>query len=775
MTVYTTVFGNETVPPAELSYRAVSLTANTTLYFPEVASTVDILAGIMDVTASAGPFVFTLPAGNTGSSGYAALFRNVGANSFTVNDAAANLVATVGAGEAKFLYLTDNTTVSGSWKVFTYGTGTSGADASALAGQGLSSLANQLVVNSAVNTTASTANLSALSDRGEVYVFTGGSVTCNLPTVATAGNGWFVDVANNGTGTVTVDNTDGTLIDGATNKLLTPSESCRFYTDGLAWYSIGYGRSAQFVFTKLVKDITAGSPFTLTASECSNKLLQFIGTAAANITVNVPPVVAIYYVQCAFSGAFTLTLKTTAGTGVALSNVARSILYCDGTDVVDAQTVAASTILAMVDGSAAIPALYFAADTDTGVYRAGSNSFGIAAGGAQSATFTTTGMNDTPVGVTTPRAGAFTTLSATGALTLATPLPVSSGGTGIASYTIGDIIYASGTTAFTKLTAVATGNALISGGVGTAPSWGKIALTTHVSGILPVANGGTNNAFFGVSGPTTSVKTYTFPDATCTILTSNAAVTVGQGGTGATTLTANNLLLGNGTSAVAFVAPSTSGNYLKSNGTTWQSTAPGAYTANGFTMTTARLLGRTTASTGAAEEITVGTGLTLSSGTLTATGSTSFSSVNTTTGGTAIEFTSVISTTANEVNFFLNGVSGSGTSILLVQIGDSGGYENTGYLAAGGLGGSEVAQTAGFPLGRGSANGNVLYGFVTLKKQTGTTWHCSYNLYQSNGAQIYYGAGLKTLSGDLDSIRLTAVNGTDTIDANAGISVSWSA
>jgi len=65
------------------------------------------------------------------------------------------------------------------------------------------------------------------------------------------------------------------------------------------------------------------------------------------------------------------------------------------------------------------------------------------------------------------------------------------GGTGITSYTIGDIVYASGTTTLSKLADVATGNALISGGVGAAPSYGKIGLTTHVSGTLPLANGGT--------------------------------------------------------------------------------------------------------------------------------------------------------------------------------------------------------------------------------------------------------------------------------------------
>jgi hypothetical protein len=100
---------------------------------------------------------------------------------------------------------------------------------------------------------------------------------------------------------------------------------------------------------------------------------------------------------------------------------------------------------------------------------------------------------------------------------------------------VGDLLFASTTTALSKLADVATGNALISGGVGVAPSYGKIGLTTHVSGTLPVANGGT----------------------------------------GTTSLTANNVLLGNGTSALQVVAPGTSGNVLTSNGTTWTSAAAG--------------------------------------------------------------------------------------------------------------------------------------------------------------------------------------------------------
>lgn len=126
------------------------------------------------------------------------------------------------------------------------------------------------------------------------------------------------------------------------------------------------------------------------------------------------------------------------------------------------------------------------------------------------------------------------------------------GGTGQTTYAIGDLLQASASTTLSKLAAVATGNVLISGGVTTVSSWGKVGLTTHVSGILPGANGGTNNGFFDVTGPTTSLKTFTFPNASATVLTTNAAVTVAQGGTGATTL--SGVLFGNGTGAFTATA-----------------------------------------------------------------------------------------------------------------------------------------------------------------------------------------------------------------------------
>ena len=59
------------------------------------------------------------------------------------------------------------------------------------------------------------------------------------------------------------------------------------------------------------------------------------------------------------------------------------------------------------------------------------------------------------------------------------------------AYTVGDLPYASGASTIGMLTAVATGNVLLSGGAGVAPSWGKVDLTAAVTVLLPVANGGT--------------------------------------------------------------------------------------------------------------------------------------------------------------------------------------------------------------------------------------------------------------------------------------------
>jgi hypothetical protein len=131
------------------------------------------------------------------------------------------------------------------------------------------------------------------------------------------------------------------------------------------------------------------------------------------------------------------------------------------------------------------------------------------------------------------------------------------GGTGQTSYAVGDLLYADTTTTLAKLADVATGNALISGGVSTAPSWGKIGLTTHVSGVLPVANGGTNastasiTSFNNITGYSASGATGT--TSTNLVFSTSPSITTPTL-VGDATLSTGNIIQGTAAKGVNFTA-----------------------------------------------------------------------------------------------------------------------------------------------------------------------------------------------------------------------------
>lgn len=222
-----------------------------------------------------------------------------------------------------------------------------------------------------------------------------------------------------------------------------------------------------------------------------------------------------------------------------------------------------------------------------------------------------------------------------------------------------------------------------------------------------------------ISSPTISSPSMTSVSITSGTITGITDITVADGGTGRSTLTANNLLVGNGTSAVNFIAPGTSGNVLVSNGTSWSSSA----VPSTITRATSQA----------------------------------------TTSGTEFDFTGIPST-AKRITVIFNEVSLSGSDNLLVQIGDAGGFETTGYTSASSTGAVTTA-TNGFIV-RINSSSMTASGTMTIVNVSGNIWISSHVVARSGTSETPVGGGTKTLSDVLTQIRITRT-GTDTFDGGS--------
>ena len=144
------------------------------------------------------------------------------------------------------------------------------------------------------------------------------------------------------------------------------------------------------------------------------------------------------------------------------------------------------------------------------------------------------------------------------------------------------------------------------------------------------------------------------------------------------------------------------------------------------------------------------------------------STAQATTSGTSIDFTG-IPTWAKKITVMFNGVSTSGTSSPIIQIG-SGSVETSGYLSSAATltnaGAVAVASyTAGFGIGSLLA-ANTISGHITLITLGSNIWTVSGSVKQSTTIISSF-AGDKTASGTIDRIRLTTVGGTDIFDAGS--------
>jgi hypothetical protein len=139
-----------------------------------------------------------------------------------------------------------------------------------------------------------------------------------------------------------------------------------------------------------------------------------------------------------------------------------------------------------------------------------------------------------------------------------------------------------------------------------------------------------------------------------------------------------------------------------------------------------------------------------------------------TTSGTSIDFTGIPSW-ARRITVMFVGVSTNGSSVVEVRIGDgsivASGYSSSGIFSTSTtLGGN--ASSTGFPIAGVSA-ANLRHGTCVITNVTGNTWVASISGAYSDAAGSWHGGGSIALSGALDRIRLTTVNGTDTFDAGS--------
>ena len=378
---YNSPFTGNVIQPTDVSYRSVTLAANTQLQWPiNGNATDDYAARIMDVTASSAGLSLFMPPANQTSVGNDALIRNVGANSFTVTTfGGTSTIITIAAGEAKYVYIKTNANEQGTWGNIAFGTGTSAADAASLAGAGL--VASGSTLNQSHPSSSLIAAYTFLtSDRSRTMVWSGGATTATLPLASTTGDNWFVLFKNNGTGTVTIGTTSSQNIDGAVSKAFAPGESAFIVSTGTQYVTVGYGVSTQFEFGVLTKPVVSGT-YTLTASEASNTIQIYTGTLTGNVIVIVPPVINLYVIsnQCA-AGAFTLTISTgiVGGNTATVPASGQATLVCDATNILNANTTqAGGTSFSLVNGSAASPSLNFGSEVNTGIYRPGAGRFGI--------------------------------------------------------------------------------------------------------------------------------------------------------------------------------------------------------------------------------------------------------------------------------------------------------------------------------------------------------------------------------------------------------------
>lgn len=377
MPTYVSPFTGDVVQPTDVSYQSLTFSTNQQLSWPDNTlpggSTV-VAARIIDCIANSAGLSIRLPPANQISVGTDILFRNRGAQDFIVEDYTGGNDVTITAGTARYFYLVDNSTEAGVFRNFTYGAGTSIADAASLVGSGLTTMAGRLETSTDVVEVAVAPSLDEDS-RALAYVWTSGAGTFNLPDPTTIEPGWFIMVRNGGTGALVITPFAGSTIDGQSTSTFFPADSAIvvYDSDTDNFFTVGLARQSSVVYTSATYDVDniPGSTLSLvTFAPTIQTYVAFSGTRTTDLDVTLPAITQLYVInnQTGQPGYnITFQLSGSMQPPLAFGDGVTAILLSDGNNL-SILSQGSTGFFFAADGSVSAPSFSFNSDTSTGLY-----------------------------------------------------------------------------------------------------------------------------------------------------------------------------------------------------------------------------------------------------------------------------------------------------------------------------------------------------------------------------------------------------------------------
>lgn len=396
MTTFTSPFTGNVIQPTDVSFANVTLTSVTQLYWPQyVNDGQQVVARIMDVSATGTGCILALPNALQGSVGSDILIRNVGAYDFAVQNYDQVNSFTVLTGQAAYTYLSSNTTAGGTWENIAFGAGVAYADAATLAGNSTAAILGKLETAFVTSSYIIAPTISDAS-RGHCLVWTSGAGTWTLPPVSSLSEGWFILVRNNGTGALTIQTSAvNSTIDDQSTITLPLGDSCFICVNRditkQDFFTIGRARPNSLTFSSATYDVdtVVGSSLSLiTNTPIIQRFTALSGARTSSLLVQLPAVTQVYYfLNDTNQNSYNINFQVQGSSQVPYSLAAsrQAIVLSDGNNIYPLLQANVGQFLAN-RGSAAAPAFSFNADPTSGMYSPNDAQLGFSVNGTNIAT-----------------------------------------------------------------------------------------------------------------------------------------------------------------------------------------------------------------------------------------------------------------------------------------------------------------------------------------------------------------------------------------------------